>query len=187
MVWFKGPTGPIQQAPIPPRPDERVHAVAPVNANPQRRSPDDRNRRRRHLFDILMQEVDEIPDLEPTAKERLRSNLRQFAGYVEEEPPRRASPPPRPKAEPNPPHLLDDHRLHAEHVVATLALGQAAGTDEGGRTDPTQDEAAAEALRVAEQLRRCLAVHSERARKISSYIHAIQALTSEIHTLEVEA
>lgn len=202
MVWFNPLPTPIQQSPAPPRPDDRVMPVAHVKDQPSKRSSQEKNRRRRQLFDILMQEVEAIPELEAPAKARLRDNLRELARYTDQPiPPRQATPQaPNPAADPHR-HAGgqpdghaggqagghadghaggDDH--HAEHVVAVLARPPLAAGPE-----PLPPEAAEESLRLAEQLRRCLSVHTDRARKISSYIQALLALTEDVHTLELEA
>lgn len=206
MVWFNPLPTPIQQSPAPPRPDDRVMPVAHVKDQPSKRSSQEKNRRRRQLFDILMQEVEAIPELEAPAKARLRDNLRELARYTDQPiPPRPAAPTPPTQAPPQAPLVTadphrhagsqpdshtgghaeghagsDDH--HAEHVVAVLARPPLASGPE-----PLPPEAAEESLRLAEQLRRCLSVHTDRARKISSYIQALLALTEDVHTLELEA
>lgn len=138
-----------------------------------------------------MQEVEEIPELEPKAKQRLRENLRELARFSER--PKPQSPLPPPEREGFTPSSVGNKRLseddagqggdpHTEHVVAALAP-----SDRMDDEEIIPPEEAEENMRLAEQLRRCLSLHTERARKISSYIQALLALTEEVHTLRVDA
>ncbi len=191
MVWFNPTPTPIQQQPAAPRPEDRVLPVATVRDQPQQRSNQERNRRRRQLFDILMQEVEAIPELEPKAKERLRVNLRELAREQDRPTPARRPLPPAappvvaaPPAEEHHPEAPPAADPHADHVVAALVPVFDPSEPVEGEALPLDAE---ENARVAEQLRRCLSLHTERARKISSYIQALLALTEEVHTLQTEA
>jgi hypothetical protein len=177
-------TPPIQRLPVitsPPVRDRRVMGVSRVaaQATGERDAHHGRSLRQR-LIDMVMDEVEEFPDLTPEQREHIRGNLGRFSDrqpdqnksqqhakeqHAKEQP--ALVPPPIPAPLPEDPV-----------EVALTAL-------EGGR-DPAE-VMPPESVRLAEQMRRLLEMHSDRAVKIASYIHALQALIPESHSLTMEA
>ncbi|MDZ5648530.1 hypothetical protein [Nitrospirillum sp. BR 11828] len=139
---------------------DRVDAVQEREARQRdrrRRPPAEAGQRHgRSLFDDIVDEADPTGALEPHHEERLRQNLR---GLV-----RSGAPvaPPAPGQE-------------LAHVVEHLAPQHA----------ELSDAERLENARLADALRQCLAVHSDGARKIASYLEALLAQNGEIHHVEL--
>lgn len=133
-----------------------------------RRAGDPANRRRRRLFDLLFEEIEQIPDLDARQKERLRKNLRsRIAQRDAPFPPRDAIPPPRPEpAAPPPSDAPEDHPdipIDPDRIAAAVAP-----VDE--EMPPEEVE---ENVVLAEQLRDCLARRTDTARKVAVYLHLL--------------
>lgn len=172
-------TPPIQRLPVsatPPTRERRVAGISKVaaQATGERDARQGRSLRQR-LIDMVMDEVEEFPDLTQQQRDRIRGNLDRFAdrqpapgGQQEtsqQPPPDTPSPP-----VPSPP-------------VDPLAVTLSAISDGGETSSPDN----AEAVKLAQQMRRLLELHSEQAKKIASYIHALQAMVPETHQLTLEA
>lgn len=128
---------------------------------------------RQRLIDMVMDEVEEFPDLTPEQRDHIRGNLGRFADRQPDhhsqqeqakEQPASTAPPPPPPSDP-----------------VELAL-----TAFKGVPDPA-DAVPPESVCLAEQMRRLLEMHSDRAVKIASYIHALQTTVPEVHSLTLEA
>ncbi|SNS36136.1 MULTISPECIES: hypothetical protein [unclassified Azospirillum] len=173
-------TPPIQRLPVsatPPTRERRVAGISKVaaQATGERDARQGRSLRQR-LIDMVMDEVEEFPDLTQQQRDRIRGNLDRFAdrqpapgGQQEtsqQPPPDTPSPPPMPQ----PP---------ADPLAVTLSA-----ISDGGETSSPDN---AEAVKLAQQMRRLLELHSEQAKKIASYIHALQAMVPETHQLTLEA
>ncbi|MEA1675242.1 hypothetical protein [Nitrospirillum sp. BR 11163] len=139
---------------------DRVGAVQEREARQRdrrrRQTPEEGRRHGRSLFDDIVDEADPTGALEPDHEERLRQNLR---GLVRSG--TRVAPP--------------AAGQELAHVVDHLAP-QHAGLSDAERL---------ENARLADALRQCLAVHSDGARKISTYLQALMAQSGEIHHVEL--
>ncbi len=175
-------TPPIQRLPVnatPPTRERRVAGVSKVaaQATGERDARQGRSLRQR-LIDMVMDEVEELPDLTSEQRDRIRGNLDRFAdrqsppeGRQETFPQPQPQPQAQPEAQPPP--------LPADPLAITLSA-ISGGEDDGG-------PAASEAVKLAQQMRRLLELHSEQARKIAAYVHALQAMVPETHQLTLEA
>ncbi|MDE1146395.1 MAG: hypothetical protein PW843_07185 [Azospirillaceae bacterium] len=140
----------------------RVSAVKEREARQQDRrrqrdgQPQEGQRHGRSVFDDIVDEVDPTGSLAPDHLERLQQNLR---GLVRDG---------APMAEPQP-------GMELAHIVDHLAP-QHAGLSDAERL---------ENARLADALRQCLAVNSDGARKISTYLQALLAQNAEIHHVEL--
>lgn len=136
----------------------------------QRREDDGRGKRslRHRLIDLVMDEVDGLPDLSPPQKQRIRHSLdrlaeqpkpdQQKAEQKDDQPP-----PPAPSAE------------RAVEVVASIVTA-----------DPVPHHDGVDAVHLAAEMRRILALHTDRAVKIASYIHALMAVTPDSHQVDLD-
>lgn len=170
---------------------EREHP--PQDHEPsERRDPKPPNPLRRRLYDLLFEEIDDIDALSPNQKTRIKDNIRANLTT----PP--APPPPAPRPAPPYAHsprgprllpraesptvipttdeedeslardLLADPRLEVDHDgIVGLAVPEA--------PHQSADEAL-ENARLARQVRECLALHTERARKVGVYLHLLLSL-----------
>jgi hypothetical protein len=139
---------------------DRVGAVQEREARQRdrrrRQTPEEGRRHGRSLFDDIVDEVDPSGTLGPDHEERLRQNLR---GLV------------RSGTQVAPPAAGQE----LAHVVEHLAPQHA----------DLSDADRLENARLADALRQCLAVHSDGARKISTYLQALMAQNGEIHHVEL--
>ncbi|WP_044560547.1 hypothetical protein [Azospirillum sp. B4] len=125
----------------------------------RRQNPDQAEEGRRHgrsLFDDIVDEADPSGSLDPDHEERLRHNLR---GLV-----RSGTKIPAPVAGQELAHVVDQLAPQHAHLSDAERLENA---------------------RLADALRQCLAVHSDGARKISTYLQALLAQNGEIHHVEL--
>lgn len=125
----------------------------------RRRDPQQMEEGQRHgrsLFDDIVDEVDPTGALDPDHEERLRQNLR---GLV-----RSGAKVPAPASGQELAHVVD--QLAPQH-------------------ENLSDADRLENARLADALRQCLAVHSDGARKISTYLQALMAQNAEIHHVEL--
>lgn len=166
MVWAPNHVpSPLTQPAAPVRHDGKVAPTAAISDRRERRSGNDANRRRRALFDFLMQEVHEIRELEPDQKIQVRDNLREFVRQQSLRPP---GPPP-----PDPPTAAEA----TEAAVAVLA-------------PPPPPDAPADQRevrqRLTEEVRRLLSLHSERATRIAAYVNGLLMATREMHVVDLD-
>jgi hypothetical protein len=131
-------------------------AVAPTG-DAARRGPR-RDGRRRSLLDLFMEEVDALDDLPPDDRDRIKARVR-----------RRFSPPASRFEPPRPPPAPGEHPI--ETLVRAIAP----------HDDATEGPEADEDRRLALQFRRCLEQHTERALRVSAYVHALQASLEKRH------
>ncbi len=153
----------------------------------ERRREDDTNKKRRHLFDLLFDEIDQVDGLSDVQRGRIRNNIRariaakvldsqiratQQAAHALEIAAQRA--PPHAQHPPDPPPDGAAPDAPAEPLVRAdpdQIIAFAAPQD----SDQPPDELI-ENARMAELLRDCLARNTERARKVAIYLHLILAL-----------
>ncbi len=140
-----------------------------------RRKKEPLNPRRRRVYDLLFDEVDRIDGLNERQRARIKDNLRSHvaAAPPPAEPPHAGAPlsstdvPPEHDEEHAAERLLTDP--HAEVPVDPDHIVQAAAP-----VHPHLSLTEAEENRLlAEQLRVCLAQHTERARKLAVYLHLL--------------
>jgi hypothetical protein len=173
MVFY---TPPIQRLPVaatPPTRDRRVAGVSKVAAQAAgERDPRQGRSLRQRLIDMVMDEVEEFPDLTPEQREHIRGNLGRFSDRQpgQNKPQHQANDLPALAALPPPP----------EDPVELALTALKGGPDPAEMMPP-------ESVRLADQMRRLLEMHSDRAVKIASYIHALQATVPETHSLTLEA
>ncbi|CAK0751639.1 conserved hypothetical protein [uncultured Gammaproteobacteria bacterium] len=126
------------------------------------------NPHRRSLYDLLFDEVDEIDGLTEPQKQKIKHNIRgYFSNHQEEAEAGTTVPPSVGLAE-----LLEvvvpaDGSLDPHQVVNMVLRSQ----DHAG--DHRESEL------ITEQLRLCLSLHTERARKISLYLRALLILDGQ--------
>lgn len=165
MVFY---TPPLQRLPTPVTPPTKDRSVLGVNRIEERRREDrgkGEGRSLRHrLLDMVMEEVESLPELSPPQKQRIRHNLGRFAQNQPDQPPHPLPPPPTTPE-------------HAAAVVADLL-----GEDDSAPSD----EDGAVAVHLASEMRRLLSLHSDRAMKIASYIHALMAVTPDSHQVDLD-
>jgi len=131
-------------------------AAAPAG-DATRRHPG-RDGRRRSLLDLFLEEVDGIDGLPPEDRDRIKARVRRrFTPSGS----RSAPPPPEPRP--------------GEHPIETLVRAIAP------HDDTTEGPEADEDRRLALQFRRCLEEHTERALRVSAYVHALQASLEKRH------
>ncbi|WP_029007440.1 hypothetical protein [Azospirillum halopraeferens] len=158
-----------------------------TDRHPQRREQQERRSkekdapRRRRIHDLLFEEIDQIDALEPGQRERIKRNIRtHFAGAQPATPVNYGQPPP--SGEP-----AGDAGTAAEPEHPAGGPPADADTPVAADHEPfvrvaapvhphLPPDEAAENARLARQLRDCLALHTERARKIAVYLHLLLAL-----------
>lgn len=163
-----------------------VPAVDTVgDREPRREGSGQRRRKRRALLDLLMEEVEALPDLPADQKAAVRRNLRDFV-RTETIRPRAVAPPGPPAAEPPPPAASGG--ITGAGDRGEPAADTAAPILRAALRYPSAEEQARieENARLEDELRRCLAQHTEAARKIATYIHALQTLEHAPHLITIE-
>lgn len=134
-----------------------------------RRSADPANRRRRRLFDLLFEEIEQIPDLDVRQKERLRKNLRSRIAQRDAlpHPPDALRTPPLPPAAVPPPS--DDPADHPDVPIDPDRIAaEVAPVDDGLPAEELEENAV-----LAAQLRDCLTRRTDTARKVAVYLHLL--------------
>lgn len=180
--------------------DNRPPTVRPAGAvqragtatdrRPRRQEAEDRRkggdgaRKRRHLYDLLFDEIDQVPELEATQRERLKRNIRaHLALRARDQTPLPAVPRPPPDEEPT---VEKDVVRAAENTAAHPDGGVAPEAREDdhdhliGVAAPQSpelppDELAQNAI-LAQQLRECLGRNSEAARKVAIYLKLLLSI-----------
>lgn len=180
MVWFNPFIPPAPQAPVVPRPDNRVSGVQPIKEEQQKRSGQDPNRRRRRMFDALMEEVEALPGLEKDQRQTIRDNLREFVRKEVSKPQEERQHPPQHDAH------HDDHIEHLVKAVTPEPPAQGTLFDFGPDIPPVVAPETQKSKQLADQMRRCLKLRTDTAKKISSYIHALLAVNHEQHLVEID-
>lgn len=170
-------TPPIQRLPVPATPparDRRVLGVSKVaaQATGERDARQGRSLRQR-LIDMVMDEVAEFPDLTSEQRDHIRGNLGRFAD-------RQPDHHPPPQQQPKGQTALARPSAPPANPVELAMTALDGAPDPAGMMPP-------ESQQLAEQMRRLLEMHSDRAVKIASYIHALQAIVPEAHSLTLEA
>lgn len=186
--------------------DSRPPTVRPAGAvqrvgtatdrRPRRQEAEDRRkggdgaRKRRHLYDLLFDEIDQVPELEAGQRERLKRNIRaHLALRARDQTPLPAIPRPPP-----------DEAATAGEQAAHSADAHSADAHEGfAAPEPEEDEAdrligdhligvaapqspelppeeLAQNAMLAQQLRECLGRNSEAARKVAVYLKLLLSI-----------
>ncbi|AWU93799.1 hypothetical protein [Azospirillum ramasamyi] len=131
----------------------------------ERRDHNPSNRQRRRLYDLLFDEVDQFDGLDERQRTRLKDNLRN---HLARRPPPASAPPP-------PVH--DDQEVLAEALLKDPAAPLPVDPENIVQAvTAAVPELDAETVRLAEQLRDCLTRNTERARKVSVYLHLLLTL-----------
>lgn len=143
---------------------------------PDRRDPQPPNPKRRRIYDMLFEEIDQIDALDEGQRARIKDNIRShLTATPRHETPhsRRAyatgyaqTPPEPPPAEP----IVADPNA-VEPVDPDQIVKVAAPVHPHLPPDEAQENA-----RLAHQLRECLALHTERARKVAVYLQLLLRL-----------
>jgi len=144
---------------------------------PERRDPQPPNPKRRRIYDMLFEEIDQIDALDEGQRTRIKDNIRSHltaaprheaphgrrayaTGYAQTPP--ELPPPAQPIiADPSAVEPID----HDQIVQVAAPVHPHLPPDE-----------AQENARLARQLRECLALHTERARKVAVYLHLLLRL-----------
>lgn len=169
MVFY---TPPLQRPPAPvtaPVKDRHVSGVNRIEPR-DRREDDGRGKRslRHRLIDLVMDEVDGIPDLSPPQKQRIRHSLDRFADQHkpdQQKPEQKNDQPPPPPPSPE----------QAAEVMANIVAA-----------DPVPHHDGIDAVHLAAEMRRIMALHTDRAVKIVSYLHALMAVTPDSHQVDLD-
>jgi len=169
MVFY---TPPLQRLPTPVTPPSKDRHVLGVNRIEERQRRDDKGREgrslRHRLIDLVMDEVESLPELTPPQKQRIRHNLGRFAERQPDHHPGQPPPPP-----PTP-----------EQALAALIAEEAPPPVED--TGPPALNDGVDAVELGRQMQVLLGLHSERATKISNYIHALMAVTPDSHQVSLD-
>lgn len=141
-----------------------------------RRDREEPNRKRRRIYDLLFDEIDEIDSLEPAQRARIKQNLRTHLASRG------------PPQTPQPPGLEDEHlatTLIEEHAAAVPVdhdhiVHMAAPTHAQLSPQETEENAI-----LARQLRDCLGRHTVTARRVAVYLHLLLAVDGALrpHTV----
>lgn len=153
-----------------------------------RRKGGDSGRKRRHLYDLLFDEIDQVPELEATQRERLKRNIRaHLALRARDQTPLPTIPRPPPDdaasaAEEEGGNHPADADLHAARQERYAATESAEDDDDHliGVAAPLSPELPPEELAqnavLAQQLRECLGRNSEAARKVAIYLKLLLSI-----------
>ncbi|WP_133065542.1 hypothetical protein [Niveispirillum lacus] len=164
-------TPPIQRLPTPVTPPSRDRHVLGVNRIEERQRREEKGREgrslRHRLIDLVMDEVESLPDLTSPQKQRIRHNLGRFADRQPEQAAEQPPPPP----------------PTSEQTLAVLTADVAAPSTDAGSPHPADG---VDAAHLAQQIQILLSLHSERATKISNYIHALMAVAPDSHQVDLD-
>ena len=158
---------------------ERVAEAAYYDPRQRSRQNETEERRRRlyttpkmaSLFDLLFEEVDTASEIAEPVKRRLKHNLGRGLR-------RRTAPREQDDAPPQPhghgaPRQATEEQTTEEQVKGDRAEKERADAEFELRAE----DRILEARRIADQLRYCLAQHTETSRKVSTYLRALLVLT----------
>lgn len=187
--------------------DSRPPTVRPAGAvqragtatdrRPRRQEAEDRRnggdgaRKRRHIYDLLFEEIDQVPELEAAQRERLKRNIRAHLALrardqtplptIPRPPPDDAAPAVEDEGGYHPadahatPHATPPHEgdvaLEAEEDDHDHLIGVAAPQS----PELPPEELAQNAI-LARQLRECLGRNSEAARKVAIYLKLLLSI-----------
>lgn len=183
--------------------DSRPPTVRPAGAvqragtatdrRPRRQEAEDRRnggdgaRKRRHLYDLLFDEIDQVPELEATQRERLKRNIRAHLALRARDQtplPTIPRPPPddaAPAVEDEGGHHPADARAAPPHEGGVALEAEEDDHDHLiGVAAPQSPELPPEELAqnaiLARQLRECLGRNSEAARKVAIYLKLLLSI-----------
>lgn len=168
MVFY---TPPLQRLPTPVTPPSKDRHVLGVNRIEERQRREEKGREgrslRHRLIDLVMDEVESLPDLSTPQKQRIRHNLGRFADRQPDHPAGQPPPPP-----PTP-----------EQALAAMTADEPTPAE-----DPVLPAVSdgVDAVELGRQMQLLLSLHSERATKISNYIHALMAVTPDSHQVSLD-
>jgi len=146
-----------------------------------RRDREEPGRKRRRIYDLLFDEIDEIDALEPAQRARIKHNLRAHLA-ARAEPPHSTAPPPEQDEEHIANSLIDD-------PAAVVPVGHDHIVHMAAPTHPRlSPQEVAENAMLARQLRDCLSRRTQKARRVAVYLHLLLTLKGALrpHTV-VEA
>lgn len=180
--------GPIGRSDLYVRPTNAVErSGAATDRRPRREQQDQKeasdrrrkeppNPRRRRVYEMLFDEIDQIDSLSERQRTRVKENIRSHvaAAPPPDEPPPAEAPPPDHDEEHAAEQLLADPQapvsVDHDHIVHVAAPAH---------PHLTLTEAEENRL-LAEQLRVCLAQHTERARKLAVYLHMLLRMSGTL-------
>ncbi|MFV3078019.1 hypothetical protein [Niveispirillum fermenti] len=180
MVLYTPPLPPLQQPVTPPSRDRQVTGVTRIEPRQRREEGGGGRRSLRHrLIDLVMEEVEGLPDLSTPQKQRIRHSLDRFADRPAMVPPP-TDEPAQPSPSPPPPPT-------SEQVVEMVAGLADDGPDPPDTPDADPDLAREEARQLAAQMRSLLALHTEEATKIATYVQALMNnVGPEAHQVDLD-
>ncbi|HYH39147.1 MAG TPA: hypothetical protein VD860_13055 [Azospirillum sp.] len=180
---FVRPTGVVERAEsVTDRRPRREQQRQQQQEASDRRRKEPPNPRRRRVYDLLFEEVDQLDNLSEQQRARVKENIRNHVvgAAPSVEPP--AAPPPASEELPPPgPDAAHDETHAAEQLLsdpqAEVPVDHDRIVDVAAPVHPHLPLTEAEENRIlAEQLRICLAQHTERARKLAVYLHVLLSL-----------
>jgi hypothetical protein len=146
-----------------------------------RRRKEPPNPRRRRVYEMLFDEIDQIDSLSEQQRARVKDNIRSHV-VAAPPPPPPEDPTPAP-AEAPPPEHDEEHAaeqlLADPHAAVPVDHDQIVGVAAPVHPHQTLSEAEENRL-LAEQLRVCLAQHTERARKLAVYLHMLLRMSGTL-------
>jgi len=125
---------------------------------------------RRSLLDLLDAEIDALDGLSPDEKARIKQKVRSRFG-VRREPDHHPDPHPDAGDGARPPAAVPPTVPSTVEAIIQAVL----------HAKDTTDPEVADDRRLAEQLRRLLETHSQAARNLATYVHALQAQHDDLH------
>ncbi|MBY6261603.1 hypothetical protein EI613_06615 [Azospirillum sp. 412522] len=131
----------------------------------ERRDQTPPNPQRRRLYDLLFDEVDQLDGMDERQRTRLKDNLRSHLSH------RAPTSATAPTATPHDEEALAEGLL--KDPAASLPVDPEHIVQAATAAAPEQDP---ETMRLAEQLRDCLARNTDRARKVAVYLHLLLTL-----------
>lgn len=204
-------TPPIQRLPMPVSPPAKEKSVPAASAiGAWKRGDPDQGRRgreartlRQRLLDLVMEEVETIPGITGSQKQRIRRNLDRYAthwpvvpadpadGGQQAVPPDGSSPstPSLPAAStgavpsllpPVPPVILPPDLEETLAIVAPPSSEAKTGEPVEMQRERT------EAQELAHQLRHLLSFHTDSAVKIATYLHTLMGTASDSHQIDLD-
>lgn len=189
MVLYTPPLQNIPPPVTPPSRDRPVVGVQPLGDRRREGQPDRRKGRslRHRLLDLLMEEVENLPDLSTRQKQRIRRNLHRFAERPPLPPtPMERGPPPveaplLAEAEVQP--VIDNAPPPEPDQVISAMADDIIGVEE---LAAAKLAGGMDAAQLSQEIERLLALHSEQAVKIASYIQALKTVTPNDHQVDLD-
>ncbi|MFV3128473.1 hypothetical protein [Niveispirillum sp. KHB5.9] len=140
---------------------------------------------RHRLLDLLMEEVESLPDLSVRQKQRIRRNLDRFA----ERPPlpptpmERGPPPAAPPLVEAATPVIDSVEPPVPDQTISVQTDDVISAEE---LAPLKLVDGMDANQLGQEIERLMALHSEQAVKIASYIQALKTVTPDDHQVDLD-